>query len=90
MHELIDAQREGRLLEAFGAGTAFFIAPVQDIHFRGTDLVLPLGQAEQDAANPKGAAFAMAVKKALKDIMYGRNEHEWGVVVEEEKGAAFE
>ncbi|KIW91432.1 uncharacterized protein Z519_08328 [Cladophialophora bantiana CBS 173.52] len=97
MHELLDAQKEGRLLEAFGAGTAFFIAPVQDIHFRGMDLVLPLGLG-QDEENENGAktngagaaGFALAVKKALKDIMYGRLEHEWGVVVEEEKESACE
>ncbi|KIW31745.1 uncharacterized protein PV07_03343 [Cladophialophora immunda] len=90
MHELIDAQTEGRLIEAFGAGTAFFIAPVQDIHFRGTDLVLPLGQEGQDGADADGASFALAVKKALKDVMYGRREHEWGIVVEEEKEDAYE
>ncbi|OAP60945.1 hypothetical protein AYL99_05947 [Fonsecaea erecta] len=93
MQELLDAQREGRLIEAFGAGTAFFIAPVQDIHFRGTDLVLPLGQEARDGGNANdGAAFALGVKKALKDIMYGRLEHEWGVVVEEEeeKEAVFD
>ncbi|KIW85921.1 branched-chain amino acid aminotransferase [Fonsecaea pedrosoi CBS 271.37] len=88
MHELIEAENEGRLLEAFGAGTAFFISPVQDIHFRGSDLVLPLGREGQEngvAAETNGASFAMAVKQALKDIMYGRREHEWGVVIEEEK-----
>ncbi|OAL32836.1 hypothetical protein AYO20_07793 [Fonsecaea nubica] len=88
MHELIEAQNEGRLLEAFGAGTAFFISPVQDIHFRGSDLVLPLGREGQENGvdvETNGASFAMAVKQALKDIMYGRREHEWGVVIEEEK-----
>ncbi|KAL2421819.1 Branched-chain-amino-acid aminotransferase, cytosolic [Exophiala dermatitidis] len=78
MYELLEADREGRLLEAFGAGTAFFIAPCSDIHFRGVDLVLPLGKGVE-------AEFALGIKNALKDIMYGRVSHEWGVVVEEEK-----
>ncbi|EXJ82025.1 branched-chain amino acid aminotransferase [Capronia coronata CBS 617.96] len=78
MQELLKAADEGRLLEAFGAGTAFFIAPCSDIHFRGVDLVLPLGKGVL-------ADFAMGIKKTLKDIMYGNEQHEWGVVVEEEK-----
>jgi len=55
----------------------FFISPVADIHFRGVDVVLPLGKAEGQGE------FAMGVKKDLKDIMYGSLSHEWGVVVDE-------
>lgn len=77
MQELLDANDEGRLIEAFAAGTAFFIAPIADIHFRGVDLVLPLGKTDGQCQ------FAMGVKKDLKDIMYGNTSHEWGVVVDE-------
>jgi branched-chain amino acid aminotransferase len=86
MAEVLEAHGEGRLIEAFGAGTAFFIAPVQDVHFRGVDLVLPLGQ--HDGANGdsvRGMEFAMQVKTHLKDVMYGRKQSAWGVVVDEEK-----
>lgn len=78
MDELIRAESEGRLLEGFGAGTAFFIAPCADIHFRGQDVVFPLGKGGD-------AEFAMGIKSDLKDVMYGRVQHEWGVVVPEEK-----
>ncbi|KEF51163.1 branched-chain amino acid aminotransferase [Exophiala aquamarina CBS 119918] len=77
MNELLEADAEGRLLEAFAAGTAFFIAPIADIHFRGVDLVLPLGKAQGRGE------FAMGVKQDLKDIMYGNVAHEWGNVVGE-------
>ena len=77
MQELLNANDEGRLIEAFGAGTAFFISPVADIHFRGVDVVLPLGKAEGHGE------FAMGVKKDLKDIMYGNMSHEWGVIIDE-------
>lgn len=76
MDEVVRAADQGRLLEGFGAGTAFFIAPVSDVHFRGLDVVFPLGKGE-------GAKFAMGIKDELKSIMYGRIQHEWGVVVEE-------
>ncbi|KIW13231.1 hypothetical protein PV08_08418 [Exophiala spinifera] len=76
MHEIVRAADQGRLLEGFGAGTAFFIAPVSDVHFRGLDVVFPLGKGER-------ADFAMGIKDELKSIMYGRVQHEWGVVVDE-------
>ena len=76
MHELVEAYEEGRLVEAFGSGTAFFIAPVQDIHFRGVDVELPLAK----GVSPK---YALKVKEWLKDIMYGREQHAWGHIVEE-------
>lgn len=84
MGELLEADRQGRLIEAFGAGTAFFIAPVQDVHFRGVDIVLPLGRAEGQS-QVEGMEFAMQVKTHLKDVMYGRRTSPWGVVVEEEE-----
>lgn len=42
MAQLIEAQKEGRLIEAFAAGTAFFVAPVSVIHFRGDDIDVPM------------------------------------------------
>ncbi|KAK5327450.1 hypothetical protein LTR93_002834 [Exophiala xenobiotica] len=80
MDELVRAAEEGRLLEGFGSGTAFFIAPVSDVHFRGLDLAFPLGK---EGGEGKGSEFAMGIKNQLKGIMYGRVQHEWGVVVEE-------
>ncbi|KIX04708.1 uncharacterized protein Z518_05578 [Rhinocladiella mackenziei CBS 650.93] len=78
MHELVQADREGRLIEAFGAGTAFFIASCADIHFRGVDITLPLAKGVH-------AELALGVKQTLKDVMYGRVQSEWGVIVDEEK-----
>eukprot|EP00546_Thalassionema_frauenfeldii_P014573 CAMPEP_0178928170 /NCGR_PEP_ID=MMETSP0786-20121207/19707_1 /TAXON_ID=186022 /ORGANISM="Thalassionema frauenfeldii, Strain CCMP 1798" /LENGTH=308 /DNA_ID=CAMNT_0020603909 /DNA_START=117 /DNA_END=1043 /DNA_ORIENTATION=+ len=36
--ELIDASKEGRLVEAFGAGTAAVVTPIEKIHFEGKDI----------------------------------------------------
>lgn len=96
MAEVVEALEEGRLVEAFAAGTAvssfklscmldwpkfadksqFFISPVSVIHFWGTDLDVPL----DDGVSGKYAAL---IKTWLKNIMYGREDHPWGVVVEE-------
>ncbi|KAH8669925.1 aminotransferase [Ilyonectria robusta] len=77
MYELERAWDEGRVLEAFVSGTAFFISPVSVIHFGGRDLDIPLTK----GADP---TYATLMKGWLKDIMYGVEPHEWGVVVEEE------
>jgi len=74
MHDLVEAFEEGRLVEAFAAGTAYFVAPITNISFRDKEIVLPLGGKE---------SCTMRVKEWLVEIMYGKVEHEWGVVVEE-------
>lgn len=55
----------------------YFVTPVSEIHFRGTDLHIPL-------ADGKSGLYAAALKKWLSDIMYGLEDHEWAVVVEEQ------
>ncbi|KAK4989691.1 hypothetical protein LTR50_003016 [Elasticomyces elasticus] len=76
MGDVMQAYEEGRLLEAFAAGTAFFIAPVRLIHFRGVDLTLP-------ADGPEANKYTLRIKGWLQAIMYGKEKHEWGVVVDE-------
>ncbi|CEJ62637.1 hypothetical protein PMG11_11132 [Penicillium brasilianum] len=41
--EIQEAASEGRLLEAFAAGTAWFITPISLIHHRGKDIKIPTG-----------------------------------------------
>lgn len=76
MPEIVSAWKENRLVEAFAAGTAFFIAPVGLIHFRGKDIEVP-------TAGGDSGIYAQQVKKWLMDIMYGQESHEWGVEVDE-------
>ncbi|KAF2142547.1 uncharacterized protein K452DRAFT_286974 [Aplosporella prunicola CBS 121167] len=78
MLDVLAAAEEGRLVEAFAAGTAFFIAPVGLVHFRGRDLDIPLAKGES-------GPYARVIKGWLKAIMYGEEQHEWGVVVEEDE-----
>ncbi|KAK3109941.1 hypothetical protein LTR53_016285 [Teratosphaeriaceae sp. CCFEE 6253] len=75
MAQLIEAHKDGRLVEAFAAGTAFFIAPVGLIHFRGKDIEVPI--------DGESGVYARLLKQWLSNIMYGKQDHEWGVVVEE-------
>lgn len=75
MDDLLEASQEGRLIEAFAAGTAFFVAPVGLIHFRGKDIEVPMEGGSGD--------YAKTLKGWLSGIMYGKEDHEWGVVVDE-------
>lgn len=73
MKEVVAAHKEGRLLEAFGAGTAAVIAPVKSVLFKGEELKLPTG-------NEVGPV-AQRMWRTICDIQYGRVEHPWSVVL---------
>jgi branched-chain amino acid aminotransferase len=78
--ELVSAADEGRLVEAFAAGTAWFITSVSQIHFRGKDIEVPMAKGD-------AGAYAETLKGWLKGIMWGSDGmegHEWGRIVEEE------
>lgn len=47
--------------------------PIALIHFRGRDLHIPVTEDN----------YGRRLKQWLVDIMYGNEQHEWGVVVEE-------
>lgn len=73
MPEVARAGKEGRLVEAFGAGTAVVISPVRSILYQGAEIVVPTG----DQAGP----IAAKLWTDLTDIQYGRVEHPWSVKV---------
>ncbi|KAL8841029.1 MAG: hypothetical protein Q9170_001054 [Blastenia crenularia] len=76
MDELGAAVEEGRLVEAFVAGTAYFIRLVSHIHYRGKDLGVPTSKACEDL-------YASTVRSWLRDIMNWEESHEWSIVVQE-------
>lgn len=76
MLEVEKAWKEGRLLEAFVSGTAYFITPVSAINFREQELEISMGKGE-------GGDYTLLLKNWLVDILYGNEQHSWGVVIEE-------
>lgn len=72
MHEVLEAYNEGRLVECFAAGTAFFIAQVALVSWK-----------EQEITVPVKPGYATTIKGWLSGIMYGKEQHDWAVVVEE-------
>lgn len=77
MREIVEAVHEERIVEAFAAGTAWFIAPVSVIHYRNQDLTIPTNQGNT-------GQYAGLLKTWLRGIMYGKENHGWGFVVDEE------
>lgn len=77
MSELKKLSDAGKLLEAFGVGTAVIVAPVGRIGFEGDDLTLP---PHEKGLGPVGGALW----RRLVDIQEGRVQWEnWGVLCED-------
>ena len=72
--ELHDAAQGGLLCEAFGAGTAAVVAPVQSIQYRGSDIAIP---------DPGPDALFRRLYDELTGIQYGEisDRHGWTVPV---------
>ncbi|KAG9237100.1 mitochondrial putative branched-chain-amino-acid aminotransferase [Amylocarpus encephaloides] len=77
MAEVEEAQNDGRIIEAFVSGTAYFITPVSAINFRDAEMSIPM-------AGGDSGHYARIVKKWLLDIKYGNVSHKCGVVVGED------
>lgn len=73
MNDLLKAQQDGTLLEAFGAGTAAVISPISAIVYKGQEIKLPSG----DKIGP----IAKLLLDQLLDIQYGRVDHPWSVLI---------
>ncbi len=57
MKQLIAAANAGRVLEAFGAGTACVVSPVKEINFQGTAYEIPLGKEPGSKSGPMAQFF---------------------------------
>ncbi|MEL6653642.1 MAG: branched-chain amino acid aminotransferase, partial [Bacteroidota bacterium] len=72
IYEVQAAYREGRLQEAFGAGTAATVAHIARIGFNGSDMILP---------PVEGRKVSNWVGKRLADIKYGSGDDTFGWTV---------
>lgn len=72
IYEIQAAHREGRLQEAFGAGTAATVSHIARIGFNGYDMVLP---------PVEGRKLSKWVGKRLADIKFGTGDDTFGWTV---------
>ncbi len=70
MNEVLDAFKNGTLEEAFGAGTAVSIAPVEAIEYKSNVITFP-----------KDSTVGNQIKKLLADIKTQRVEDKFGWIV---------
>lgn len=75
MGEVAEAAKEGRLIEAFGAGTAAVVSPVRNIAWKGNLVDCGL-RPDQEAGE-----IASRMKDWIEARQYGDEEHEWSVVI---------
>ncbi|KAI1974694.1 branched-chain-amino-acid transaminase bat2 [Ophidiomyces ophidiicola] len=73
MPELAQAADEGRLIEAFGAGTAAIVSPVRNISWKGRLVECGLKKDEE------AGKVALEMKNWIEGIQYGEEEHPWSV-----------
>lgn len=76
IHELMEASKEGRLLESFGAGTAAIVSPIESITYKGTEIKVPIVQ-ELGAGK-----LAKRILDTILAVQYGEQPSPWSVVVD--------
>ena len=78
VHDMIRAVEEGRMIEAFGAGTAAIVSPVKAFAFQGKEYPVPLS-----GRDGKAGKLTERLSETLMGIQYGRIPHPWSVIVAE-------
>ena len=63
--EIVEGAKNGKLTDAFGAGTAATIAPIGELNYKGIDYKL---------TDPAGREFSNKVLTTLDNIRYGRSK----------------
>jgi branched-chain amino acid aminotransferase len=74
MKEMDEAAQDGRLIEAFGAGTAAIVSPVRHISWKGKLVNCGLKDHEETGE------LTMRVKNWMEARQYGDEEHEWSYI----------
>jgi branched-chain amino acid aminotransferase len=81
IHEVIEAVKEGRVIECFGGGTAAVVSPIKQISFEGKSFDVPLHPTDPNAG---AGVLTKRFWDTLADIQYGRNDHgfpSWSQVI---------
>ncbi|XP_017778448.1 PREDICTED: branched-chain-amino-acid aminotransferase isoform X2 [Nicrophorus vespilloides] len=76
MQDVIKMQKENRLLELFGSGTACIVSPIHSVDYMGTEIPIPT----MEHAKP---VFRRILDR-LTAIQYGHVEHPWAHIIDQE------
>ncbi|KAG0822636.1 hypothetical protein G6F29_008170 [Rhizopus arrhizus] len=72
MKDIIQASKEGRVIEMFGAGTACVVSPIKCIGYKGQDIHIPLDPSEPES---EAGPLTKRINEAILDIQYGVVNH---------------
>lgn len=75
MGDLASAADEGRLIEAFGTGTAAVVSPVRRISWKGR--MVECGLKEEEEAGE----VAKRMKAWIEGIQHGDEDHPWSLKI---------
>jgi len=78
LDEVLTAIKEGRLIEAFGAGTAAIVAPVNGISWKDKDYPVPLSKEDPKA---KAGILTQRLLDTILGIQYGKIPHKWSTII---------
>lgn len=73
MPEVAKLSEQGRIVEAFGSGTAAIISPIGTIGYENRDITIPV----QDDGS---GAIARALRHAIESIQLGKQSHPWSII----------
>lgn len=76
MRDIAEAEKEGRLIEVFGAGTAAIVSPVRNISWK--DQMISCGLKETEEAGE----ITLKMKGWIEGIQYGDEEHPWSYKIQ--------
>ncbi|PFH57152.1 hypothetical protein XA68_15438 [Ophiocordyceps unilateralis] len=76
MREIYEASLDGRLLEAFGSGTAAIVSPIRTIGWKGKRVNCGLKESEETGE------IALKMKNWIEAIQYGDEGHDWSYTVD--------
>eukprot|EP01086_Lenisia_limosa_P003820 TRINITY_DN1853_c0_g1_i2.p1 TRINITY_DN1853_c0_g1~~TRINITY_DN1853_c0_g1_i2.p1 ORF type:complete len:405 (-),score=164.19 TRINITY_DN1853_c0_g1_i2:52-1086(-) len=82
MKDLAEAIEEGRVIEAFGCGTACIVTPIKNINYQGVDYAVPLNPKKPES---QAGELTERLLNAIQDVQYGREQFvgddgvEWSV-----------
>jgi branched-chain amino acid aminotransferase len=76
MADVAEAINDGRVYEAFGAGTAAVVSPVKQINYKGQNYDIPVKLG-------KSGELAKRIWDAMENIQYGRVKNDWQHYIDE-------
>ena len=69
--DICEASNEGRIVEAFGTGTACVLCPIEAIRYHGRDYAIPTG-VERVGQKAQAGELTQKLTSVILDIQHGR------------------